>query len=139
MKLKFLLPLLALSGAVAFHLNVVGYDGDDGDHEGDHDGDSHEHHDDCDIDGDESLKAKITLEPTTNAAGGASGIAKLEAENEDGVTTVELEVKTTGLPAGTYTLSAVRISDGSTVALGDITVGCGKRHHDGDEDEDEDE
>jgi hypothetical protein len=84
MKLKFLLPVLAIAAAVA-HLNVIANDDDDGDHE--NDGDHH-----GDLTSTERKRWKPTiLVATSNAPAGASGIAKLEAENEDRVTAVTLK------------------------------------------------
>lgn len=75
------------------------------------------------IQGTETLEAKIVMSPTANAPAGASGLAELEAEDENGVQTAKLSVETQGLSPGDYTLSIVKISDGSSVTLGQISIG----------------
>src|SRR4051812_29474783 len=105
MKTKFM--VLLISFFVACNLNVLAH----GDHEGDHNGDGqgcHEGDDDQggNIDGSETLIADIVLIATNNAPAGASGRAKLESDNEDGTVTATLMIKTEGLAAGDYTLSA---------------------------------
>ncbi len=74
------------------------------------------------IQGNETLDAHIMLVATNNAPSGASGLAELKAYNNNGTTTATLDIKTVGLDAGDYTLSAVLKSDGSTVTLGTITI-----------------
>ena len=76
------------------------------------------------IDGSETLIATIALTPTTNAPAGAGGMAILISDNEDGISTNQCSITTTGLVAGVYTLSVVKKSDGSTVVLGSIRIGC---------------
>src|SRR5882672_3208191 len=61
-----------------------------------------------DIQGTEQLDQEIVLTATTNAPAGASGQAKLEAEDADGTTTATLDVETQGLAAGTYTVSITK-------------------------------
>ena len=137
MKVKTLLFTLFVSVLVALNLNVLGDDEHDGDHHdqsGDNGGDHHggqdgdQENDQTDepqggqIDGSESLDAKVVLVATTNAPTGASGCAKLEVQDENGAVTATLEVKTKGLNAGDYTLSVVKKSDGSSVVLGTITI-----------------
>src|SRR5262249_29584229 len=62
--------------------------------------------------------------------------AKLISENEDGVVTSSFSLSITGLTAGVYDLSIIKKSDGSTVDLGQFTIG--QRHHE-DDGEDQDE
>src|SRR5690348_15792671 len=112
-KLKFVVPALLASSLLAFTIHVIADD----------DGGECDHSQDCSIDGDENMEATVTLVATTNAPDGASGLAKLDSENEDGNSTAELKIITTGLDPGDYVLSITRISDGSTETLGDITVG----------------
>ena len=87
------------------------------------------------IDGSESLIATVTLTPTENAPAGAAGVATIVSLNQDGVVTNECTVTTTGLPSGTYTLSAVRKSDASTLILGDIIINADGICHGGDDQE----
>ena len=108
---KSILPLLLISSLFAFNLNVFA--------------DDQEGNDDGQIDGSESLDAKIALVATDAAPTGAQGIAKLESDNEDGNQSVAFEIKTAGLAAGDYTVSVVLTSDGSTNVLGTFTVGGG--------------
>jgi len=130
MKTKLRISLLILSVAVSFSLNAFADDGE-GDHQG---GDSQGQHSDsggCDgtnsvggsIDGSEALDARIILVPTNGAPANAIGKAHLESDNENGTQTAKLSLKVRGLDAGDYTLSLTKISDGSSVVLGQITVG----------------
>jgi hypothetical protein len=141
MKTKLRISLLILSVAVAFSLNAFADDGE-GDHQG---GDSQGQHGDsggCDgtnsvggsIDGSEALDARIILVPTNGAPANAIGKAHLESDNENGTQTAKLSLKVRGLDAGDYTLSLTKISDGSSVVLGQITVGSAQGDDsDGDE------
>ncbi|MEY2429161.1 MAG: hypothetical protein QOJ40_2046 [Verrucomicrobiota bacterium] len=122
MKIK-LLPFV-VSILVGLNLNVLA----DEDHEGDHGGDQQGQNEGDNgqggnIDGSETLIAQIVLVPTNNASATANGEAKLESDNENGTVTATLEIKTQGLDAGDYTLSVVKISDGSSVTLGQISIG----------------
>src|SRR2546421_9706498 len=110
MKTKLL--ALLLSGLVGVSPNVFAHDDNEGDHDGDHHGDGQGENQDenqqgGDIDGSENLDATIALVATTNAPAGATGRAKLESENEEGVVTSSLSIETQGLAAGDYTLSVV--------------------------------
>jgi hypothetical protein len=138
MKAKLFVSMMLATCLFTFNYALPSYADDQGDEQEQecHDEDGP---DDGDIDGNESLEATVMLVATTNAPAGAKGVAKLEAENEDGVQTVELEIKTQGLPPGDYDLSAVRKSDSSTVDLGLITISCNGDDEDEDEDHDEDE
>ncbi len=137
MKARLLFFTLLFSLLVSTRLIVLA----DGEHDsgggsehcGDGSGDHHSGHDEGDdgegddedggdIDGTESLDARVILVATTNAPSSAIGCAKLEVENENGTVTATLAVKTRGLDAGDYTLSAILQSDGSSVNLGTITI-----------------
>src|SRR5258706_3284804 len=126
MKTKFL--SLLVSGLVGFSLNVVADDNHESDqngdqqceHQGDDEGDNQQS---GNIEGSETLVAKIILTATNNAPAGATGCAKLVSDNENGTVTATLSIKTKGLDAGDYTLSIVRKSDGSSVTLGTISIG----------------
>jgi hypothetical protein len=81
-----------------------------------------------DIQGTERLRQTILLTATTNAPFGATGMAELEAENEDGTNTATLVVEVEGLQADTYSISVVRKSDGATVQLGMFDVSATDEH-----------
>jgi hypothetical protein len=81
------------------------------------------------IQGSEQLHANIVLVATNNAPAGASGDAKLEAEDDEGTQKTQLSVETQGLAPGDYTASIVKKSDGSTVTLGTITVSGSETNH----------
>ncbi len=130
MKAKTIASLLVIFSLCNFNVSIAWHDG--GEH-GEQEHESNEGPDDGEIEGNETLEAKIFLAPTADAPEGAKGCAKLEAENEDGIQNTELEIKTKGLPEGDYLLTAVRKSDGSSVDLGTITLACK-----GDDDEDDD-
>jgi hypothetical protein len=68
------------------------------------------------------LEIELSMMPTADAPAGSSARVSLEAENENGMTAGELEVKTRNLPAGNYSVTATLKSDGSTVVLGTLTV-----------------
>src|SRR6266850_2121 len=135
MKTKLL--ALILSGLVGLSLSVLAHDDHEGDNPG---GDQGEHQcndqDDNDhggdIDGNETLEATIVLTATADAPAGAVGLAKLESDNQDGTVTAKLSIETQGLAAGDYTLSAVKKSDGSSVTLGQISIGTSEDDEDGD-------
>jgi hypothetical protein len=74
------------------------------------------------IDGTENLDVDVIMTPTAAAPAGSSIELSLKAEDEDGTTDAELKLETTGLSAGTYSVSVTLKSDGSTVALGTFTV-----------------
>jgi hypothetical protein len=86
------------------------------------------------IDGSETLIATVALLPTTNAPAHAGGVANLVSDNEGGLATNQCSITTTGLVSGVYTLSIVKKSDGSTVALGDINIGRENDDEEGDGD-----
>lgn len=122
MKTKLLAALLCCLTAMT--LNVLADDGqgDQGDEGGDQGGNCGDNQCTNCIQGSESLDALITLVATSNAPAGATGTAHLEAEVDDGSTNATLKVKVKGLDAGDYTLSAVKISDGSTEQLAQFSV-----------------
>src|SRR5258706_12675496 len=119
MKTKYILPVLIISILFAFHPNAIA------------DGDENDSHDECSISGNEVMDAVVVLTATTNAPGGAMGVAKIEAENDDGDEAATLELKTAGLAVGDYLLSVIRQSDGTNIFLGTVQV----RNDDGDDDD----
>src|SRR5437868_2637716 len=140
MKTTTLLSIVSACSLCAFSLPLYADDhhGDDG--QGDDDQGQNE---DCQgghIDGSETLIASVDLVATTNAPADAGGFARLRSENEDGVVTSSLSLLITNLPAGTYTLSIVKKSDGSTVDLGQFQIGsCGDGDDEGDDNEGDDD
>ena len=70
MKTKCLLPILC-SAALAFNFHALA--DDDG-------GDTNQ----CDIQGIEVMEGFVVLSPTTNAPSNATGVAKIDSDNEDG-------------------------------------------------------
>ncbi len=116
---------------------VTAWADDDG--HGDHSrGDNNDQGENCQgghIDGSETLIATVALVATTNAPADSGGVAKLMSDNEDGVVSSSFSLSITGLTTGTYDLSVIRKSDGSSVDLGQFIVGCG--HGDGEDGEDE--
>lgn len=142
MKSTFLLSAL-LSGAMAvFGPNAVAHGGEGDDEHCHHDGSGQGDSDDCqggEIEGSETLTATIVLVATNDAPSDAGGVAKLISANHCGMVISALSLCVTGLDAGTYDLSVVRKSDGSTVDLGQFVLGsaCGgttTNQHDQDED-----
>jgi hypothetical protein len=114
----------------------------DDDNGGDDQGDQDQQGENCQgghIDGSETLIATVALVPTTNAPADAGGVAKLIADNEDGVVTNSFSLCVTGLTAGVYDLSVVRKSDSSTVDLGQFTIDIPCQHggDDGEGDDDQ--
>src|SRR5436309_386467 len=105
MKMKLLLPVLAASAVLALNANLLADDS-----QGDNDS-----QDECNISGQETMDAVVVLTATSNAPAGATGIAKIESENEDGNESASMEVKTSGLAAGDYLLSITLQSTGSNI------------------------
>lgn len=68
------------------------------------------------------FEIELSMMPTADAPAGSSARISLEAENENGTTMGEFEVKVRNLPAGSYSVTATLKSDGSTVVLGTLTV-----------------
>jgi hypothetical protein len=131
MKMKSLLSALIVTALLAFARSAAAHGGDD---------DEHGSNKGCDIDGHEVMKAVVFLTATTNAPAGAFGVAKIEAEHEDGEDEAELELKLVGLTDGDYILSLTLLPEGTNtvgtnVVLGLIPIGmeddndCDKGHH----------
>src|SRR3954452_21409417 len=121
MKPRTLLRTLLALSLVCFGPRAWAGDDDGGDNGDHHCGDRDEAGENCQgghIDGSEILVATVALVPTTNAPAEAGGVAKLIADNEDGVVTNSFSLCITGLTAGVYDLSVVRKSDSSSVDLG---------------------
>ena len=74
------------------------------------------------ISGNQNLQVLIRFVATSNAPAGARGTLRLKSHNHEGTNQTQMKITTTGLAAGTYDLSATLKSDGSTVALGQITL-----------------
>ena len=64
----------------------------------------------------------IVLVATTNAPTNATGVAEFKTEEKKEHVKSKIKIKTHGLEAGDYLLSAVQRSDSNSVALGSITV-----------------
>ena len=79
-----------------------------------------------DMDDEHLFEIELSMTPTTDAPAGSSVRFKLEVEDEDGRRQTELEVEPRGLPAGSYSLNAVRKSDGGSVLLTTFTIGSGQ-------------
>jgi hypothetical protein len=92
-----------------------GHDAGD-DHGGHHLGETNE------IAGHEMFRGHVVLMATSNAPANVRGSVELEQENEEGTVFYKVEVRAFGLAAGTYSVTAVLFSDGSTVTLGNLTV-----------------
>jgi hypothetical protein len=122
MKTHSLLSALVISSLLSFGVNTWALDGDGGDGQGDNN-DQGENCQGGQIDGSETLIATVTLVATNNAPTNAGGFAKLISDNEDGVVTSSFSLSITGLTSGTYDLSVVKKSDGSSVDLGQFDVG----------------
>jgi hypothetical protein len=117
MKMKYLLPVVFAAAALAFNFNALADDG--------------ETNDECHIDGGEVMDAVIVLNATSNAPAGATGIAKIDSENEDGAEAASLDLKMVGLDPGDYDLSITLQSTGTNIDLGVFTASSG---HEGDDD-----
>ncbi|HEY2083683.1 MAG TPA: hypothetical protein VGI88_12945 [Verrucomicrobiae bacterium] len=123
MKTNFLLPVLITAALLAFNFNTRAQD----------DGTNCDCQDECNISGQETMDAVIVLTATDNAPTNATGIAKIESENEDGNESATVELTTFGLDAGAYDLSITLISTGSNVDLGQFTVGSDGEGDDGED------
>ena len=130
MKTHTLLSVLVISSLLSFGVNTWAHDGDGGDGQGDNNDDQGENCQGGHIDGSETLIATVALVATTNAPADSGGVAKLISENADGAVTSAFSLSITGLTTGTYDLSVIRKSDGSSVDLGQFDVGS----HEGDGD-----
>jgi len=124
MKIRTFLSALVISSLLSFGVNTWALDDDGGDGQGDNNDDQGENCQGGHIDGSETLIATVTLVATNNAPTNSGGFAKLISENEDGVVSSSFSLCITGLTAGTYDLSVIRKSDGSSVDLGQFVVGC---------------
>lgn len=120
MKLKLLTPVLCCLTALS--ISALADDGS-GDGQGDNNQGDCGGNQSTNSSGSEEFEATVTLVATTNAPSGATGVARLEEESEDGSVDSSLKVTVQGLDAGDYTLSAVKISDGSSEQLAQFTVG----------------
>jgi hypothetical protein len=137
MKIHSLLSALVISSLLSLGVNTWAHDGHEGDGQGDNNDDQGENCQGGHIDGSETLIATVVLVATNNAPTNSGGFAKLISENEDGVVSSSFSLCITGLTTGTYDLSVIRKSDGSSVDLGQFVVGgCGQG--DGDDNDDED-
>jgi len=133
MKLKLLTPLLCCMTALTLSALADDGQGDQGDNnQGDCNGNQS-----TNSSGSEEFEASISLVATTNAPSGATGTARLEEESEDGNVDSSLKLIVQGLDAGDYTLSAVKISDGSSEQLAQFTVGSISDGDDGEDDGEE--
>src|SRR5258705_11978890 len=79
---------------------------------------------------------EIVLTATTNAPAGATGKAELKSDDEDGMTTAQLQVETEGLLAGTYTVSVNDVSGTNTFVLGTFDVGSSTNQDDNNQGDD---
>jgi len=139
---------LLFSGILAAVMTTFGLsalaDGDEGDQGQCHHQDSGQNeNEDCqggDIDGSETLWATIVLSPTNDAPADAGGVARLISANVDGMVISSLSLCVTGLDVGTYDLSVIRKSDGSSVDLGQFVIGtqCQTNRAGGDDNQDGD-
>lgn len=111
MKTKHVLPLLCASALIAFTLPAFADDGGDG-------GCTNE----CDIQGTEVFEGYVVLSATTNAPTNATGVAKIDSDNEDGDESASIDIRTANLDPGDYSVSVTLQSTGSNVFVGDITV-----------------
>ncbi len=78
--------------------------------------------DECQINGNETMDAIVVLNATSNAPAGATGVAKIDSDNEDGNESAHINLKTYGLTPDTYDLSITLQSTGSNVDLGQFIV-----------------
>ena len=108
MRTKYLLPILCTAALLALNFHAVADDGEDTN--------------ECDIQGIEVMEGYVALSPTTNAPSNATGVAKIDSDNEDGDESASIELQTANLDPGDYTLSVTLQSDGSNVFVGDFTV-----------------
>jgi len=137
MKTYSLLSALVISSLLSFGVNTWALD-DHGDDQGDNNDDQGENCQGGHIDGSETLIATVVLMATNNAPTNSGGFAKLLSENEDGVVSSSFSLCITGLSTGTYDLSVIRKSDGSSVDLGQFAIGCHRGDGEGDDDENDD-
>jgi hypothetical protein len=117
MKMKYLLPVVFAAAALAFNFTARADDG--------------ETNDECHIDGTEVMDAVVVMTATSNAPAGATGIAKIDSENDDGNETASVDLKLVGLDPGDYDLSITLLSTGTNIDLGLFIASSG---HEGDDD-----
>ena len=110
MKTKYLFPALFTAALLAFNFRAVADDG------------SETYDDECNIQGIEVMEGFVVLSPTTNAPTNATGVAKIDSDDEDGNESGSIELTTANLDPGDYTLSVTLQSTGSNVFVGDFTV-----------------
>jgi len=93
--------------------------------------------DECHIHGSETMDAIVVMNATSNAPAGATGVAKIDSDNEDGDESARIDLKTFGLTPDTYDLSITLQSTGSNVDLGQFVVSS-NFDDEGDDDQGED-
>lgn len=118
---KYLWPILFAALCFAAYAD----DGDQGDQ------------DECHIHGNETMDAIVILNATSNAPAGATGVAKIESENEDGNESAEIDLKTFGLVPGMYDLSITLQSSGTNIDLGQFIVSSNFDDDENDDDQGE--
>jgi hypothetical protein len=82
------------------------------------------------------MDAIVVLTATSNAPAGATGVAKIESENDEGNETASMEVKTSGLTPGDYLLSITLQSNGTNIDLAAFTVNANDDEDNDDQGED---
>ena len=130
-----ILALTCFNNATTFAAPTTNTKSHGGDDPANHDagddngGDRPGHHrgEDDEIEGREMFHGHIVLTATSNAPANVRGSAELEQEDEEGSVFYKVEIRESGLPARTYSVAAALMSDGSTVTLGDLTVGSSSR------------
>ena len=70
----------------------------------------------------ENLQVNAAFIATSNAPAGATGTLRIHGRDRHGTSETDMKIRTRGLPDGSYPLTATLKSDGSTVALGQITL-----------------
>ncbi len=130
MKMKYLLPACIAAALLAFSFDTLADDGGNDNSQGD---ENSQGTNDCDIHGLEVMDAYVVLTPASNAPAGASGVVKIDSDDEDGDEAASLNLTAIGLDPGTYTLSVTLQSTGSNVVVGQFNADF--RHHDEDGDD----
>src|SRR5947209_8418245 len=105
-----------------------------------HDGEGgwRDHGGDC-VQGAETFRARVQLTATDAAPAGAGGVARISAHNEEGTVTASLALNVHGLAVGDYTVGISNSTDGSIVAVGQVTVVDCSSFQGGDDADDNDE
>src|SRR3954468_17859283 len=115
------IKLLSIVAIIAFvTLQTHSACGKDG--QGSDDGTGHHQGETNEIEGVGVFRGHVVLTPTAAAPSGVRGIAELEQENEHGAVFYKAEVRTFGLPAGTYPVTGTLSAGGSTISLGDLVT-----------------